>query len=549
MLSARDPVLDERRLHEIKSALAVADRPRAIALACRALEDGLQDAMLLYLRSRALIQQSKYDAAVRDLVQAAALAPADLQLRTTCGSDLVELEHTREAIAILEESVGLAPDFAPAHFELGLAYEREDDHDRAKACYERTLALDPNHAGALGLLSALALQKGETSLASGYADQALAIDAEEYNALCTRAGVALAAGDTDEALALVRRLLGRKSLTPHEHAEALGLLGDVRHAERRFAEAFNAYTAGNARKRALYRVQFGGPGRESYSSYIAWLANHFETVTDQRSFSCRADLTQCDSDGRGLAFVGGFPRSGTTLLENILAVHPQLSTLGEKRTMADLRTAFLSNGEGLARLAALAPAETETARQAYWQRVRALGGTPDGKMFVDVNALNTSWLALVAKLFPHAKIIFAVRDPRDVVLSCFRRRFQMNLAMYEFVSLQSTARLYAESMRLAEIFRQRLGLDWVEVRHEALVADFEGEVSRICDFLGLSYVDRMRDFAAHARDRIVTTASASQIVRGLNSDGVGQWRNYAEQLAPVMSVLAPWVEKFGYQAD
>jgi hypothetical protein len=152
-------------------------------------------------------------------------------------------------------------------------------------------------------------------------------------------------------------------------------------------------------------------------------------------------------------------------------------------------------------------------------------------------------------LFPRAKVIFAIRDPRDVVFSCLRCRFKMNRPNYEFVSLVRAANFYAETMRLAEIYRRKLGLDWIEVRHELVVAKFEVEVGRLCDFLGLSYAGEMRDFATHAKSRTITTASAPQIFRGLNSNGVGQWRNYAEELAPVMPILAPWVEKFGYPAE
>jgi hypothetical protein len=249
------------------------------------------------------------------------------------------------------------------------------------------------------------------------------------------------------------------------------------------------------------------------------------------------------------AFIAGFPRSGTTLLENILAAHPKVSTLAEKSTLADAAPHYLSNESGLKRFETLSPADTRDARRNYWRRVRQFGADPDGKVFVDENPLNTLWLALIAKLFPGAKVIFAVRDPRDVVFSCFRRSLQMSLPTYEFLTLERAAQFYAGTMRLAEIYRNTLGLEWTDIRHESLVANFEAETARICGFLGLAYDSAMRDFGERARTRAIPTASAPQIVRGLNSDGVGQWRHYSSELQPVLPILAPWVESFGYPPD
>jgi hypothetical protein len=249
------------------------------------------------------------------------------------------------------------------------------------------------------------------------------------------------------------------------------------------------------------------------------------------------------------AFIAGFPRSGTTLLESILAAHPDVITLAEKSTLGDVAPLYLSNESGLRQFKALSPADVRDARLRYWKRVREFGANPDGKVFVDENPLNSLWLALVAKLFPDAKVIFAVRDPRDVVFSCFRRRLQISLPTYEFLTLERAAQFYANTMRLAEAYRRTLALAWIDVRHESLVAEFETEAAGICAFLGLAYHGAMREFGERARTRAIPTASAPQIVRGLNSDGVGQWRHYANELRPVLPILAPWVERFGYPAD
>jgi hypothetical protein len=153
---------------------------------------------------------------------------------------------------------------------------------------------------------------------------------------------------------------------------------------------------------------------------------------------------------------------------------------------------------------------------------------------------------LIAKLFPHAKILLALRDPRDVVLSCFRRRFAMNAGMYEFTGLDTSAVYYVAVMSLIAVYQEKLSLDIFETRHENLIADFDGETRRLCDFLGLEFQGEMRGFAARARARNIDTPSGAQVARGLSEAGLEQWRRYHAQVEPVLSILSPFVARFGY---
>jgi hypothetical protein len=168
-------------------------------------------------------------------------------------------------------------------------------------------------------------------------------------------------------------------------------------------------------------------------------------------------------------------------------------------------------------------------------------------MFVDKHPLNTLKLPLIARLFPGAKVLFASRDPRDVVLSCFRRRFKMNPAMYELLTLPGAAAFYDAVMRFADQARPMLGLDWREVRYETLVADLALETSAICKFLGLEWVAEMGDFAARVQGREHATPSTAQLARGLDRSGIEQWRNYGAQLEPNFPTLNVWVERLGYR--
>jgi hypothetical protein len=247
-------------------------------------------------------------------------------------------------------------------------------------------------------------------------------------------------------------------------------------------------------------------------------------------------------------FLLGFPRSGTTLIEQALAGHPRIVTLEEAPTLAEPYQVFLKSAEGPGRLAGLSPDEAQAWRARYWQVVRAHGIDPMGRVFLDKAPAETLSLPVIAKLFPRARILFAVRDPRDVVLSCFINGFQMNAMTYAFTTLVGAAACYGANMKLAGVYRALLPLSLREVRYEALIEDFGGELKAIAAFIGLEYHPAMADVAATAERRIVHTPSAAHVRAGVNRQGLAHWRAYAAELTPVAKALAPWIEQFGYSS-
>jgi hypothetical protein len=245
-------------------------------------------------------------------------------------------------------------------------------------------------------------------------------------------------------------------------------------------------------------------------------------------------------------FLLGFPRSGTTLLEQLLAAHPQVRALEEEPLLASAFEAFLTDEAACASLAELGEEEAAAWTDHYWRAVQSRVPDVGGKLFVDKQPAGTLNLPIIARLFPRAKILFAIRDPRDVVLSCFRQPFQMNAMTFAFTDLLETADCYDACMTFAELARARLRLAWTDVKHEDLVADVETELDRIVKYLGLPAHRDMIDVAAIANARPIRTPSARQVRAGINRRGLGRWREYSDALEPVLPTLAPWVEWFGY---
>jgi Flp pilus assembly protein TadD len=546
MSNQRDAAKDARTVAEIERAASHNDIPRAVEMARAALADGLVHPLLLNLRSYWWTQQGRYAQALDDLKLAFTIAPTDLFVRNAYGMLLCRFERWKEAIAVLRETVEMAPEFAVGQFALGSAYERTGELDQARAQYETALALDPNFVKPMVHLADLAQRRSDRQTAKALAERALSLDPTNYVALTVLAIVAVNEGEIDRAETLVTPLLGRTPEDPLEASMARRVLGDVRHAQGRYAQAFAAYRQSNRQKYDIYAARFETPGSTA-TDYCDWLRTYFETAAPELWSAKRQTAPDDARDGAiGHVFLVGFPRSGTTLLENVLASHPDVVTLEEKDTFGSLTHDFLTDEAGRERLAGLGPAEIETHRAAYWGRVRGFGAQVAGKVFVDKYPLTSLKLPMVAKLFPKAKILFALRDPRDVVLSCFRRSFAMNSSMFEFLDIARAARFYDAVMALCAAYRDRLQLDWRQTRNETLVDDFEGEARAICDFIGLEWNAQMSDFAVHAMSRTIRTPSSVQVVRGINREGVGVWRHYRDEMKPALDILQHWVETYGY---
>jgi len=546
MSSNRDKHQDAATLSQIEAAAAANEVPRAVELARAALADGLVHPMLLNLRSYWWTQRGRQDMALADLRLAVSIAPADLFVRNALGILLGRMEKWPEAFPILEESVSIAPNSAMAHYSLGWAYESTGELDKARRQFENAVALDPNFAKPLIHLSSLAHRQSDWTGSKDFASRALTLQPGEYVATTSLAVVAVAEGELDRAEALLRPLLGRQAETPLDASMARRTLGDLRHAQARYPQAFAAYSESNRLKYMYYAHRFETPGTTA-ADYCRWLTSQFENSDAESGYRVdRQSEPQAEDGSRGHAFLVGFPRSGTTLLENVLASHPAITALDERDTLGDLTQQFLVNEAGLKRLAKLTPGEIRELRAAYWARVRKFKPNIDDKVVVDKYPLTSIKLPIIAKLFPSAKILFAVRDPRDVVLSCFRRNFAMNTSMFEFLEIERAARYYDAVMTLNAVYRDKLGLDRLHVHNEALIEDFERRAQEVCSFIGVEWNEQMRDFAEHAKSRTIKTPSSVQVVRGINSDSVGLWRHYQKEMAPALPVLSPWVTTYGY---
>ena len=253
-----------------------------------------------------------------------------------------------------------------------------------------------------------------------------------------------------------------------------------------------------------------------------------------------------------VALLSGFPRSGTTLLEQLLDAHPDLVSSEERDFVGTELPRALAAGRGDAPLLELlnnvSGGEIATQRGRYLAFMEyLLGGAIGGRVHLDKNPAYTLTIPMMLRLFPETRLIIALRDPRDVVLSCYLRYLPLNAVSVRFLDVRRTAERYALDMNAWLKFRQILDVPWCEIRYEDTVADPEGQSRRALATLGLGWDERVLNYRQRlVENKRVSSPSYEAVAEPIYTRAIGRWKNYASALEGALEVVEPFVREFGY---
>ncbi|MBD9479484.1 tetratricopeptide repeat-containing sulfotransferase family protein [Pseudoxanthomonas sp. PXM02] len=252
--------------------------------------------------------------------------------------------------------------------------------------------------------------------------------------------------------------------------------------------------------------------------------------------------------GESPTFIVGFPRSGTTMLEQMLDAHPGYASMDERATLQRCIEHMEKRGFAYPHaLDAMDASSADELRTVYWTEVAKVISLAPGQQLVDKNPLNMLRLPMIVRLFPNAKIILALRHPCDVLLSCYMQNFRSPAFMVLCSSLERLAKSYVNAMRFWIHHQALLSPDTLTLRYEDTVGDFPAQVERIGAFLGIEDRDFLAQFSQHAaRKGYISTPSYSQVVEPVNARAVGRWQPYARWLAPALPILQPVADHWGY---
>ncbi|HEY1613076.1 MAG TPA: sulfotransferase [Rhizomicrobium sp.] len=527
---------------QVIAAARTGDDALAIELADRALGDGMRHPALYNVRASGYWRDALYRAALDDLRSAVAMMPRNPMLWDKIGFCQLKLNEWKVARLSFETAIANAPALATAHYGRGLALQVLGDRVAAKAAHGRAVELKPDFAEALGSLALMSMGESNIPVARRFAERAFAVDRTQPTARIAMAMSGLQSGAIKAAAQGVSEVLQEGKFGDDPQANTvLGLIADAFDQRGDCAQAFAISSGLNRKRREIQEPRFKS---SRASEVVHRLRRHFER---EQAWPAPDNVQDASGPAAGHVFLLGFARSGTTLLETILASNAAVAALDERDCFSDAAKETLADETGIARLAALDGPELEEWRRDYWKSVQNAGANVAGRVFVDKWPFNSYRLPLIAKMFPHARVLLALRDPRDVVLSCFRRRFVQNADTFEFLVLEDCARFYAEIMDLVATMRPKLPLAIHQHRYEDMITNFDDSVRSVCEFIGIPWNENMREFQRAADGVLHPNAqSGQQVRRGLYKGAIGQWHRYARELAPVLPILEPWVERYGY---
>jgi Flp pilus assembly protein TadD len=454
-----------------------------------------------------------YDLAKRCFRRAAELAPRDLDLLTALGQQYHRLRQPELARASFQAAAEAEPDNVHATLSLASWLERERNLGAAWQRVEETVARHPNEPSAQYYRAFLLQRLHRPAEAETVLRDLVKKDLRDPNLRISS-----------------RHLLAVVLDELHQYAEALHWLAESKNEVRRLANVpalEQAYDKADRARRQL-----------------------LEGLTPAMIRQWRSD-TPAATMPQPVALLGGHPRSGTTLLEQILGAHPDVLALDESEAFAaeiwDPLSPTASPASSASVLHELSPSRCSSLRARYYKSLlREFAQAPVGKHLIDKNPGSTAALHLWLRLLPAAKVIITLRDPRDVVLSCYFQQLTLTPVNVNFLSLERAARHYANLTDVWLRLRDLGGFDWIETRYEDIVSDLEKEGRRVTEFLGLSWrADQVRPHE-QALGKIVYSPTYADVTQPVHNRAVARWKNYEASLAPLQSQLAPYDKAFGY---
>lgn len=431
---------------------------------------------------------------------------------------------------------------------LGNLYSQLGRMNEAEDCFQKAVAADPASAPARFVLSSWFERTRRLDAAWEMNDALLAKTPQDPRALCFRAFLLHRRKQNAEAEAALHDLLVNETAMPKQ------VCGDAWQLRGVVLDALGQYT------RALDALQRAKEIRASLVN-VAGLEQMFDTIDRNR----RQMLSELTADTirrwRGetppaatpapLAFLGGAPRSGTTLLEQIIGAHPDIQVFDEPEsfTREILGPMRLLSTSGLT--LKIVDETSANARAVFVERYfksLLLGGTPreNVRLLLDKNPSTTAWLPLWLRLFPQSKIVIALRDPRDVLISCFFQNVTAEWGVVCYRSLERTSKFYSGCLDVWLRLRDLGGFDWIESRYEDVVANLEREGRRVMDFLGVQWDPAQATFFEFARSKYVSSPTYTEVTQPVYRRAVKRWENYAAALAPLEPVLERYLKALGY---
>lgn len=454
----------------------------------------------------------RFDLAGTAFQRAQDLAPNNPSLLGSIGHQYLGLRQLDHARASFERAVAADPDSVDARINLAVWFEKERRLDEAWENVEACLAKHPRDDQARYF-------------------RALLLHRKKMNA---------------EAESVLRDLIKDEPRYPYVKYAAPHLLGVVLDQLGQYDEAMRWLCEAKAQVRTITDT---AALEQSYDEGDRKRRLLLAGLTPEMIRRWREEAP-ASAERFQFAFLGGHPRSGTTLLEQVLDANPEVLAFDEPasfRQEVENQLPLKPSPKAANELDRLSVSRRKDFRQRYEKSLlREISGEPKAQMLLDKNPSATMSLSLFLRIFPELKVIIALRDPRDVIISCFFLNIMLNATNVNFLSLERTAKHYADLMDAWLRVRDLGGFDWIESRYEDVVANLETEGKRVTEFLGLTWHADQARFHETARRKVLFAPTYHDVTQPVYQRAVKRWERYAEALAPIQPRLEPYCRMFGY---
>jgi tetratricopeptide (TPR) repeat protein len=467
-----------------------------------------------------------------------------------------------DAEVLLERAIEIAPDFIQALVDLGQLRKDEDRFSEALACFDRVLALEPTHPQAHFLRAGTLARASFTHEAVDAYRRCLELRPAHLGARLGLGHVLKAVGDYEGSVAAYDACI-RQAPDFGETYWSLANLKTYRFDDATIAEMEKRTASGNVQSDVNFLFALAKAyedrgdydrawdayrrGNEKQRSEVAYDPVQTEVMNDRLIQVYDENLMSALRDGGNAdtapIFILGLPRSGSTLLEQILASHSQVEGTAELPYIGRLATSLNRNrSTGVnypEAMRELAPANLSALGAEYLAlaRMHRRSGAP---RFIDKMPNNFPNAAFIAAILPNAKIVDARRHPLDACLSNYRQLFAKGQAFT--YDLTEIGEYYLQYQRMMDHWERIMPGRVLTVQYEEVVADFEAQVRRLLDFCGLPFEDACLRF--YESERPVRTPSAEQVRQPIYDRSVGHWRHYEENLGELIDVIAPIRDRY-----
>jgi tetratricopeptide (TPR) repeat protein len=489
-----------------------------------------------------------YDESIATLERASRLDPANAALLLDLGRAHGMRYDCSAAERCFEKAARVAPNRSEVLAVAGLHCRGFSRYEMAKHYFERAMA-EPNASPDTCVKLAELYERFRfLAEAGGLVERALQLDAQCALARLVQARLARLGGRLEEAEGVGRLLVSRTDpVSWSTRIRGWYELGAILDAQGRPDEAMAAF------------IEAKNMARTNAANYLASQRRvHAKLKNVEAELSAEQlrrwfDNAPALRPAHRLALLGGHPRSGTTLLEQVLDSHPDMVSAEE--TTVFFYEVYLPIRRGLTdETSIVASLESASAdllpklRERYFRSMDTLREDPIGsRLLIDKNPSLTTLVPAMARVFPETKFLVALRDPRDVCLSCFMQPLPLNQVSASFLTLEDTVEEYVSVMGLWRAVAASMPNPRLEVRYEDMVEDLESAARRVLAFLDVPWDERVLRFNEHARKKLVRSPTYADVAKPVFKGAVGRWRRYQKYLEPLLPKLEPFAKAFGYE--